>query len=41
MYNIYAKGHVRPAEIDPDIYNEYVSQKKYLEKSVAMLKMNL
>lgn len=28
-------------EIDSDIKAEYVSQKKYLEKSVNMLKKNL
>jgi hypothetical protein len=32
---------VKPVEIDKDISAEYMSQKKYLEKSVAMLKKNL
>jgi len=37
----YAKEHVKVLEIDPDIHSEYLSQKKYLEKSVGMLKKNL
>ena len=37
----YARDHVKVLEMDPDIYSEYVSQKKYLEKSVGMLKKNL
>ena len=41
MKETYAKGHVKSVEIDPDIYAEYISQRKYLEKSVAMLKKNL
>jgi hypothetical protein len=41
MKEKYAKGHVKNVEIDPDIYAEYVSQRKYLEKSVQMLKKNL
>lgn len=41
MYDKYAKGHEKPVDIDPDIYAEYISQRKYLEKSVAMLKKNL
>lgn len=41
MKEKYAKGHVKNVEIDPDIYAEYVSQRKYLEKSVHMLKKNL
>eukprot|EP01017_Pseudomicrothorax_dubius_P039674 TRINITY_DN6112_c0_g1_i2.p1 TRINITY_DN6112_c0_g1~~TRINITY_DN6112_c0_g1_i2.p1 ORF type:complete len:297 (+),score=85.74 TRINITY_DN6112_c0_g1_i2:98-988(+) len=32
---------VRTNDIEPEIYAEYISQKKYLEKSVAMLKQNL
>ncbi len=32
---------VKPVEIDHDIYSEYLSQRKYLEKSVSMLKKNL
>jgi len=38
MKEKYAKGHVKSVEIDPDIYAEYISQRKYLEKSVGMLK---
>ena len=32
---------VAPVDINPDIYSEYISQIKYLEKSVMMLKQNL
>ena len=35
------KKNIKPVDIDPDIKAEYISQKKYLDKSVAMLKKNL
>ena len=41
LYKTYVNKDVKPAEMDQDIFNEYVSQKKYLEKSVNMLKKNL
>lgn len=33
--------NIKKVEIDSDIKAEYISQKKYLEKSNAMLKKNL
>lgn len=41
LFNTYSTKDVKPPEIDPDIEAEYRSQKKYLQKSVAMLKKNL
>lgn len=41
LFNTYSTQDVKPPEIDPDIDSEYRSQKKYLQKSVTMLKKNL
>ena len=41
LYMTYSTKDLKPPEIDPDIDSEYRSQKKYLQKSVAMLKKNL
>lgn len=41
LFNTYSTKDLKPPEIDPDIESEYRSQKKYLQKSVAMLKKNL
>jgi cilia- and flagella-associated protein 57 len=41
LKNKYAKDHVKTLDIDLDIHSEYISQRNYLEKSVAMLKKNL
>lgn len=41
LFNIYSTKDLKPPEIDPDIESEYKSQKKYLQKSVGMLKKNL
>lgn len=41
LFQTYSTKDVKPPEIDPDIEAEYRSQKKYLQKSVAMLKKNL
>lgn len=41
MKKEYAEHEVKKTDIDPDIYAEYVSQRKYLEKSVAVLKRHL
>jgi len=41
MKKKHAEHHVRKTDIDPDIYAEYISQRKYLEKSVGMLKKHL
>lgn len=37
----HSKDFVKSVEIDKDITDEYQSQKKYLEKTVQMLKKNL
>lgn len=37
----HVKNEVKNVDIDPDIYAEYLSQKKYLKTSVKMLKKNL
>ena len=41
LYKTYVKKDIKPVEMDPEIKAEYISQKKYLEKSVAMLNKNL
>jgi len=42
LYHENLKGKdKKPAEIEADIKAEYISQKKYLQKSVTMLKKNL
>lgn len=41
MKKKHAEHHVKKTDIDPDIYTEYVSQRKYLEKSVSALKRHL
>jgi len=41
MKKKHAEHNVRKTDIDPDIYAEYISQRKYLEKSVSMLKKHL
>ena len=41
MKKKHAEHNIRKTDIDPDIYAEYISQRKYLEKSVSMLKKHL
>ena len=41
LYKTYVKNDIKRADIDPNLSEEYVNQKVYLEKSVAMLKKNL
>lgn len=41
MKETYANTVTKTVEIDQDILNEYLAQRKYLEKSVDMLKQNL
>ena len=41
LFKTFVTKDLKLVEIDSDIKAEYVSQKKYLEKSVNMLKKNL
>ena len=41
LFKTFVTKDLKLVEIDADIKAEYVSQKKYLEKSVNMLKKNL